>query len=47
MHNTFKYITEANTFQHIHMFIIIHKTNTIAEIKYTENNYLENKMSRN
>ena len=32
MHNTFKYTTEANTFQHIHMFIIIHKTNTVAKI---------------
>ena len=29
------------------MFIIILKINTIAEIKYTKNAYLENKMSRN
>ena len=41
MHNTCKYTTEANIIQHIHILIIILKTNTVAETKYIENIYLE------
>ena len=39
---------EAKTFiQAFNMFIVIHKTNTVAEIKYTKNTYLEKKLARN
>ena len=29
------------------MFILIHKTNTVAGIKYTKNTYLEKKLAHN
>ena len=48
MHYTWSKQWKKNTFiQAFIMFIVIHKKNTVVEIKYTKNTYLEKKLPRN